>query len=86
MAKKGMARPDWTHTKPRNEVPPVPEIQGKAKSGKKKAKPIISGTSGDEQKVFHTEKPISEAYRVMDNDLARDNMENDIPAADLEDI
>lgn len=86
MAKKGMARPDWTHTKPRNEVPPVPEIQGKAKSGKKKAKPIISGTSGDEQKVFHTEKPISKAYRVMDNDLARDNMENDIPAADLEDI
>ena len=86
MAKKGMARPDRTHTKPRNEVSPVPEIQGKAKSGKKKANPIISGTSGAEQKVFHTEKPISGAYRVMDNDLARDNMENDIPKADLEDI
>ena len=38
MAKKGMARPDWTHTKPRNEVPPVPEIQGKAKHGKHPAK------------------------------------------------
>ena len=86
MAKKGMARPDWTHTKPRNEVSPVPEIQGKAKSGKEKAKPIIAGTSGAEQKVYHTGKPISKAYRVMDIDLARDNMGNDIPAADQEDI
>ena len=86
MAKKGMARPDWTHTKPRNEVSPVPEIQGKAKSGKEKAKTIIAGTSGAELKVYHTEKPISKAYRIMDNDLARDNMENDIPAADLNDI
>lgn len=69
MAKKGMARPDWTHTKPRNEVSPVPEIQGKAKSGKKKANPIIAGTSGAEQKVYHTKKPLSKAYRTVDNDL-----------------
>ena len=86
MAKKGMARPDWPHTKPHNEGSTVPEIQGKAKSGKEKANPIISGTSGTAQKVYHTEKPISKAYRVVDNDLARDNMENDIPAMDLEDI
>ena len=86
MPKKGMARPDWTHTRPRNDVSPVPEIQGKAKSGKAKANPIISGTMGAEQKVFHTERPISDAYPVMDSDLARDNLENDIPVADLEDI
>ena len=86
MAKKGMARPDWTHTQLRNDVSPVPVIQGKAKSGKKKANPIISGTSGAEQKVYHTEKPISKAYPVLDTDLARDNLENDIPAADLNDI
>ena len=86
MAKKGMARPDWTHTQPRNDGPPVPVIQGKAKSGKKKANPIISGTSGAEQKVYHTEKPISKVYPVLDTDLARDNLENDIPAADLNDI
>ncbi|MBR2894697.1 MAG: hypothetical protein IKC03_03430 [Oscillospiraceae bacterium] len=86
MAKKGMARPDWTHTQPRNDVSPVPEIQGKAKSGKRKANHIISGTSGAEQKVYHTEKPISKAYRILDTDLARDNLENDIPAADLNDI
>lgn len=86
MAKKGMARPEWPHTQPRNEVSPVPEIQGKAKSGKKQANPIVAGTRGAEQKVYHTERPISKAYPVVDNDLARDNMENDIPAADLEDI
>ena len=27
-----------------------------------------------------------EIYPVIDNDLARDNIENDIPAADLEDL
>ena len=53
MAKKGMARPDWTHTHPRNDVPPVPEIQGKAKHTKEKARPIIAGTSGPEMKVYH---------------------------------
>lgn len=53
MAKKGMARPDWTRTQPRNNVPPVPEIQGKAKSGKEKVKPVIGGTSGPEMKVYH---------------------------------
>lgn len=54
MAKKGMARPDWTHTKPRNELPPVPELQGKAKHTKERANPIISGTSGPDLKVFHS--------------------------------
>jgi hypothetical protein len=53
MAKKGMARPDWTHTQPKNDVPPVPEIQGKAKHGKAHAKPIVNGTSGPQLKVFH---------------------------------
>lgn len=36
-------------------------------------------------KVFH-EKPIPNVYSAIDNDLARDNLENDIPAADLEDL
>ncbi|MCD8356893.1 MAG: hypothetical protein LUE11_10025 [Clostridia bacterium] len=88
MAKQGMKRPDWTHTHPKNEVLPVPQLQGKAKTGKTKANPIISGTASPSQKVFHShphtvEKPISEAYSVIDNDLARDNLENDIPEPDL---
>lgn len=53
MAKKGMARPDWTQTHPKNDIPPVPEIQGKAKHTKEKARPIIAGTSGPEMKVYH---------------------------------
>lgn len=40
MAKKGMKRPEITHTQPRNEEKPVPEIQGRAKGSKEKAKPI----------------------------------------------
>lgn len=85
MAKKGMARPDWTQLHPKNEVEPVPQIQGKAKTGKKKANPIIAGTEGGEVKVYH-EKPISKAYRALDTDLAVDNVENDLTLADLQDL
>lgn len=50
MAKAGMRRPDPSEPHgtegnkkmkiPKNIVEPVPEIQGKAKSGKKKANPL----------------------------------------------
>lgn len=53
MAKQGMARPDWTK-RPKNSAPPVPELQGKQKHGKEKAKPIIAGTAGPEMKVYHS--------------------------------
>lgn len=87
MPKKGMKRPDRTHTQPRNQVEPVPELQGKAKHSKERAKPIVSGTSGSDLKVYHTERPIpSDVYPTIDTDLARDNLENDIPAADLQDL
>lgn len=35
---------------------------------------------------FSQDKPISDAYAVIDNDLARDNIENDLTAADLQDL
>ena len=72
MAKQGMARPDWTKLHPRNEQSPVPH-------------PIIAQTMGAEQKVWH-EKPIPDAYRAIDTDLARDNLENDLTMADLQDL
>ena len=89
MAKQGMKRPEVTHTKPRNAQAAVPEIQGKAKSGKIKANPVIAGTNAPGLKVCHVgkgEKPISEAYPVIDSDIGRDNLETDIPEADLHDI
>ena len=33
-----------------------------------------------------TEIPISKSYPVIDTDLARDNIENNMPAADLQDL
>ncbi len=91
MAKQGMSRIDRTHTQPKNDTAPVPEIQGKAKHGEVHANPIIAGTKPPSQKVYHTkpfskEKPISKVYAQIDNDLARDNLENDITAADLQDL
>lgn len=87
MPKKGMKRPDWTHTQPHNQAEPVPQIQGKAKQSKTKARPIVSGTGGTNQKVFHTERPIpSDVYPVIDTDLARDNLQNDATAADLNEL
>ena len=91
MAKKGMARPERTHPQPHNTVPPVPVIQGKAKSGKKPAAPIIPGTRSPVQKVYHQnpfpeEKPVSSAYGAIDNDLAVENLENDLTAADRQDV
>lgn len=47
-----------------------------------KKKPEISRPNPD-----WVEAPIpSRIDQAIDNDLARDNMENDIPAADLEDL
>lgn len=84
MAKKGMKRIERTHTKPKNEVAPVTEIQGKAR-------PIIAGTNAPSLKVYHSrphsnEREISSAYKGLDTDLARDNLENHLPDADLQDL
>lgn len=42
-----------------------------------KKRPIIDG---------EIEIPISKSYPVIDTDLARDNIENNMPAADLQDL
>ena len=52
MSKQGMARPEWTHTQPRNTAPPVPELQGKAKHGKAHANPVLEGAEGSQLKVW----------------------------------
>lgn len=84
MAKQGMKRPDRTKLHPKNEAF-VPQIQGKARTKKEKANPIIAGTIGAEQKVWH-EPAITNAHGPYDNDLATDNLEKNIPFADLQDL
>lgn len=87
MAKKGMKRFEPKHEK--NTVPPVPIINGKAKSGKIKANPLIAGADG---KVYHSvphgEDNISAVFPAIDNDLAVENLTNDfdMTAADLQDL
>ena len=86
MAKQGMKRPDRTHVKPHNEMPPIPELQGKAQSSNEPAKTIAGGAIGSNQKVPRAERLISKVYPVIDNDLARDNVKNDLLAADVQDL
>ena len=87
MAKQGMKRPEPKRRK--NDLPPVPGIQGKAKSGKVKANPLIAGEPG---KVYHgtplTEDRIPAVFPAIDNDLAVENFTNDfdMTAADLQDL
>ncbi|MEE0866873.1 MAG: hypothetical protein UIL37_01050 [Clostridia bacterium] len=91
MAKQGMKRVERTHIKPKNDAEPVPEIQGKAKHTKKKANSTIEAAESFPQKVYHS-KPhskkgtISSSYSPYDTDLAKDNLENDLSAADLQDL
>ena len=40
MTNQGMKRPQTNPKPPKNEAPPVPELQGKAKTTKSKAKPV----------------------------------------------
>ena len=87
MAKEGMKRPERTHTQTRNQQEPVPEIQGKAKHTKEKVGACVNSIGASGQTAFHRGRPISsDVYPVIDTDLARDNVENDIPAADLTEL
>ena len=45
-----------------------------------------SGTNSEQFINGSIDKPISKAHKAYDTDLARDNLENDIPAADLQDL
>ncbi|MBQ7974610.1 MAG: hypothetical protein IJ300_02855 [Clostridia bacterium] len=92
MPKQGMKLPSRTHAQPKNDLPPVPEIQGKAKCGKEKANPLIEGIGTATGKVFHTkpteisDKPIPSVYGAIDTDLGRDNLEIDLPKADIQNL
>ena len=73
MAKQGMKRPDRTKLHPKNEVSPVRQIKRNARSSTSKATPMVAGTQGADLKVWHN---------VFDNDLAIENLTEDIPSED----
>lgn len=88
MSKQGMKR---EYHEENHSMPPVSQIQGKARHGKVDANPIIAGTHAPNLKVYHSkphseERAIASVYPAIDNDLARDNIENDLSAADLQDL
>lgn len=82
MAKQGMKRPDRTHVKPKNDVSPVPEINGKAKHGHLAANPL---TRRANREAFHTVADTS-VFGPIVTDLGLDNQTNDLTAADLQDL
>lgn len=86
MAKKEMKRLDRQH--PKEDAPTVPQIQGKAKSGKEKAKPMIMGVPGADGKVYHSTPHKPTLLSVIDNELAAENLEDhwDMTAADRQDF
>ena len=87
MAKKGMKRYYPKHEK--NTVAPVPEINGKAKSGKVKANPLIAGTDGMVyHSTPHSEDKIPAVFPAIDNDLAVETLTDhfDMTAADRQDL
>lgn len=53
-------------------------------------KPAKAGSRAPSEKRYHTQptadRPISAVYPVIDTDLGRDNVENDLTAADLQDL
>ena len=72
MAKQGMKRPNISRTEQKNEFPPVPELQGKAKHSKKPARPIIAGTEAPSQKGLSIARAIVQTHKGKINASTRD--------------
>lgn len=60
-------------------------IKNRRKPGTDKTHTLTTGTAVPEQKA-RIDRPISDVYPAIDNDLARDNLENDLTEADLQDL
>lgn len=91
MAKRGMERFGQTDTHSEKAMDKFSQKQRKSEHSNIYANPIISDALFTTQKVYYAvpfkkEKPVSEFYPAIDNDLARDNIENDLTAADIQDL
>lgn len=89
MAKKGMKRPEMNKTQAKNKSVAVPEMQEKAKQRDNNARLVNAGTQSPEMRVYREKQNNGSKKQngnsVYDNDLARDNLENDLTSADRQD-
>ena len=84
MAKKGKKQ---AGRQPGIQPESVPELQGRTKRGGDLVMPISNGVGAFGQMEYHRGRPIPlDVYPAIDTDLARDNLENDLTAADREDL
>lgn len=78
-------------TKSTKDAPLVPEVQRQTEEEKEQKYSEKEENDGMFGKTFQNnpnlqERPISSVYPVIDNDLARDNIENDLSDADLQSL
>lgn len=79
-------RPGRKPDRPQNDLSPVPEIRYETKHGKVDAQTITAGKTAPRRDDRAKGKPVSDVYPAIDTDLARDNVENDLTAADKQDL
>lgn len=70
---------------------PIPGVRGKMNEGLEITDPVIDDVDAFSKNFYNDmlytkERPISSVYPVIDTDLARDNIENDLSSADLQDL
>jgi len=69
-----------------NESHLWPTFSGQRRAGAVDVYTAHRAAHDPDQHISRGEKLVSRAYTLGDNDLARDNLENDLPAADLQDL
>ena len=85
-----MGKHDLTY--PGNEIQPenesriIPKISGQRKTNAIDVHSEHRAAHDPSQPISRAEQLVSRAYSLGDNDLARDNLENDLPDADLQDL
>ena len=69
-----------------NESQVTPKISGLRKVDEIDVHSEHRAAHDPNQPISRAEQLVSRAYSLGDNDLARDNLENDLPDADLQDL
>jgi len=80
---KGPETPKTRHRIGDDPVPPIEAYGFRHQQGGV----MLDRFAGTNVSYWHTERPISpDVYPVIDTDIGRDNVENDLPAADRQDL